>query len=427
MKKLFALVLAMMMVLSVAMVAYADDPIVVTMWHTRGSGANGDRIKKSVEIFNSTIGAEKGIKVEELYQGGYIPTKSAIMNAIGSKDQDVIPEIVVLERAAGVPDFAVAGQLVDLNPYVEASGIDMSNFQQALLGFSYYNDELIALPYIRSTPVFYYNKTVADELGVQAPVTIDDMIDFGRKMLLVENGEVVRYGVYMPNDPAWFIANMMWQMGSALFNDEGTSIPCLEDGCLLRALKAWREWVDEGWMMIPPASGSTTEMFYQGKIGGMFTSCGSMANILRNADFEVGVTYLPYWEIPSAPTGGGNIALLKDNPKEYIDAAWEFVAFLMSDEQVADDAAMTGYLPSTKTSTETEIIQNLWAEHPQYKVAFDQLENGRELPWCEFKADFEDQMKIICGELIQSRTITAEEAVQKLQEAAEMIYLEYGL
>ena len=176
-----------------------------------------------------------------------------------------------------------------------------------------------------------------------------------------------------------------------------------------------------------PSGVSATDQFCTGVFGSLFNSCGSMANILKNANFEVGVVYLPYWEQPSAPTGGGNIALLKDNPQEQIDAAWEFVAFLMSDEQVALEAASTGDLPSTKTSTETEVIQNLWAEHPQYRVAFDQLANGHELPWCAFKADFEDQMTIVCGELIQSRTITAEEAIQKLNEAAEMIYLEYGL
>ena len=223
MKKLLSLVLVAVMVLSVALIAHADEPIVVTMWHTRGSGANGDRIQKSIDDFNATIGAEKGIRVEHLYQGNYVKTKSAIMNAIATNDQDIIPEIVVLERAAGVPDFAIEGKLVDLTPYVEASGIDMNNFQQALLGFSYYEGELIALPYIRSTPVFYYNKTAADELGLKAPETIADMIEFARAMTKVENGETVRYGVYMPNDPAWFIANMMREaIDSACSMDAGT-------------------------------------------------------------------------------------------------------------------------------------------------------------------------------------------------------------
>lgn len=429
MKKLLSLVLAAMMLLSLASLAQADEPIKVTMWHTRGSGANGEMVAASVAEFNATIGAEKGIVVEEAYQGNYVDSKSKIMTAIASKNMDLIPEIVVLERAAGVPDMAIEGQLVDLTPYVEASGLDMDNFLPALLGFSYYEDQLVALPYIRSTPVMYYNKTMADAKNLTAPTTIEELVEFGKALTVVDEAtkETVTYGFYMPNDPAWFIANMMWQMDSALFNDEGTSIPCLEDGCLEKALTAWRSWIDEGWCMVPPASGSITEMFLQGKIAARFESCGSMANMINKAEFEVGVCPLPTWGTPCAPTGGGNLAILKENPKESIDAAWEFLNFLMSDEQIAKNAVNTGYLASTKTSVETDIVKQQWNEHPQFKVAFDQLETARELPWCDFKADFEDQMKIICSELVQSRTITAAEAVEKLKEAAQTIYMEYGI
>lgn len=429
MKKLLSLVLVAVMLFSMAAIAQADDKIVVTVWHTRGAGSNGDMIASSVKTFNETIGAEKGIEVVELYQGGYPATKSAIMTAIGTNDQEIIPEVVVLERAAGVPDLAIEDRLVDLTPYVEKSGINMDNFQQALLGFSYYEDALVALPYIRSTPVFYYNKTMADAKNLTAPTTIEDMIAFAKALTVVDEAtkETTTYGFYMPNDPAWFIANMMWQMNSSLFNDEGTSIPCLEDGALLKALTAWREWVDEGWCMIPPASGSISEMFLTGKMASQFASSGSMANLINKAEFEVGVCFLPYWDTPSAPTGGGNIAILKDNPQASIDAAWEFLAFLMTDEQVALNAVNTGYLPSTKTSVESEVITSLWAEKPQFRVSFDQLAIAHELPWCEFKADFEDQMTVVCGQLIQSREITAEEAIAALKDAAEMIYLEYGL
>ena len=433
MKKLFSLLLVLTMLLSLAGIAQAEEPIEepikVTVWHTRGSGANGEMIAASVKEFNETIGAEKGIVVEEVYQGGYVDCKSKIMNAIATGDQNEIPEVVVLERAAGVPDFAIDGRLVDLTPYVEASGLDMDNFQQVLLGFSYYEDQLISLPYIRSTPVMYYNKTMADAKGLTAPTTIDELIAFGKALTVVDDSinTTTTYGFYMPNDPAWFIANMVWQMDSALFSDDGTQVPCLSDGTLLKALTAWREWVDEGWCMIPPASGSISDMFLQGQIASIFESTGSMANIINNAEFEVGVCFLPTWGTPSAPTGGGNIALLKDNPQESIDAAWEFLNFLMSDEQVALNSVNTGYLPTTKTSVETDIIKSHWEAHPQFRVAFDQLSIGRELPWCSFKAAFEDQMRIICGDLIQSRTITAEEAVQKLQEALDMIYLEQGM
>lgn len=432
MKKLFALLLVTVMLVSAFGVALAQssDPVTVTIWHNRGAGKNGEMLDSSVAEFNETIGKEKGIVVKSLYQGGYDDSKSAIMTALATGDQEIIPEIVVLERASGVPDFAIEGELVNLQPYVDASGLDMNDFQQVLLGFSYYNDELISLPYIRSTPLYYYNKTMFDAAGLTAPKTIEELEADGKALTKKNDaGETTTYGFLLDNDPCWFIANMLWQMDSALFSDDGKHIVCLEDGTLEKALTAWRQWVDDGWCAAPASANAhdtMMDMFFNGNLASFFASSGSLSNVLTNANFEVGVAYLPTWGTPSAPTGGGNIALLKNNPQEQIDAAWEFINFLMTPEQVAKNAAMTGYLPTTKSAAETDTMKKLWAEHPQYKVAFDQLSIGHELPWCGFKADYEDQMYIVCGELIQSQTITAQEAVVKLTEAADEIYAEYG-
>ena len=94
----------------------------------------------------------------------------------------------------------------------------------------------------------------------------------------------------------------------------------------------------------------------------------------------------------------------------------------MSDEQVAYSAAKTGYLPSTKTSTNAQILQDLYAKYPQYKVAFDQLEIGQEIPYSQYKDDFEKAWRSVCSLLIQDRSITAEEAVQMLKDEASIIF-----
>ena len=71
MKKFVAILLAALLVCTAASaLAYSkDEPITITFWHTRGSGANYDVLKACVDGFNSTVGAEKGIIVEEVYQG----------------------------------------------------------------------------------------------------------------------------------------------------------------------------------------------------------------------------------------------------------------------------------------------------------------------------------------------------------------------
>ena len=53
-----------------------------------------------------------------------------------------------------------------------------------------------------------------------------------------------------------------------------------------------------------------------------------------------------------SPTGGGNIAIIgQGNDDQVIEAAWEFVKFLMTDDQVAENAANTGYLPTTYSAS----------------------------------------------------------------------------
>lgn len=428
MRRLLSLLLVAVMMLSLISIAQADEPIKVMFWHSRGSGKNGDQLAAAVKLFNETIGAEKGIVVEEMYQGSYTPAKSVIMNAIASQDPNLIPEVVMAERAASIPDFAIEDALLDLTPYVEAAGIDMNNFFEAFLGFSYYNDQLISLPYCRSMPVFYYNKTVADENGLKAPVTIEDLVAFGKALTEKDaaTGETTRFGFFMDNDPAWFNANMVWQMGSRFFSEDGKHIVCLDNNTLEKTFTDWREWVDDGWCMMPPASGSASELFITGKAASGFYSSGNMTNFLSNCEFEVGVAFLPTYGETCAPTGGANISILKNNPPEQLEAAWEFVKFLMTDEQIADNNIKTGYLQLTKSCAELDIIKEQWEKQPQFKAVFDQLSYAREFPWTIISSAFEDQMIIACGQLIQSKEITAHEAIEMLKESAEMIYMEYG-
>lgn len=424
-----SLILMIVLTVSIGVLAATPaeviEPITIEVWHTRGSGANGDQIANAVAEFNATN--PHGITVVEIFQGNYVDTLAKTMQSLAAGTN---PEMVVLERAAGVPVMATEDVLLDMTPYVERDGFDLDNIPPVLLGYSYYNDQLISLPYIRSTPVFFYNKGMFADAGVtEAPKTMEELIDIAKKLTVVENGETVVYGFELLNDPGWFIQNMTYQLGSNILSEDGLSVPSLEDGTMLKVLTAWREWVDEGWVAAPTvtsAEAAMKDLFNQGKIASYFASSGGTTNILKNAEqagVDVGVAFLPTWDAPAAPTGGGNIAIIKRNKNDQqMAAAWEFMKFLFEDEQVADNAASTGYLPVTYGAAETETMKKLWEEQPEYKVAFDQLEIAQELPWSPYKSEFEEVLKVICSELIMDRSITPEQAVKSLQLEASVIF-----
>jgi sn-glycerol 3-phosphate transport system substrate-binding protein len=428
--KLFVLSLVTMLLFGTGGVlaqvpATVTGPITIEVWHTRGAGPNGDAIANSVEEFNATN--PYGITVVEVYQGNYHNTLAKTMQAVAAGTN---PELVVLERAAGVPVMATQGVLLDMTPYAVRDGFDTNNIPPVLLDYAYYGEELVSLPYIRSTPLFWYNVELFAEAGYhEAPKTIEELIDAGRKITVVENGQTLVYGFELLNDPGWFIQNMIYQLGSNLISDDGMSVPCLEDGTMLKVLTAWREWVDEGWTCAPTvtsAESTMKDLFNQGKIASYFASSGGTTSILRNAEqsgITVGNAFLPTWDKVAAPTGGGNMAIIeRNNNEQELAAAWEFMKFLMTPEQVAMNAASSGYLPVTYESVETDIIQELWKEEPMYKTAFDQLEYAQELPWSPYKSEFEQVLTVICSELIMDRSITPEQAVRQLKEEAATIF-----
>ena len=94
MKKLLTLVLmAALLISCFGVSALAEEKIVVNIWHARGTGTQEDRLLESIEMFNSTIGAEEGIEVVATYQGGYGDVLTKTLAAISAGGADWGPYV----------------------------------------------------------------------------------------------------------------------------------------------------------------------------------------------------------------------------------------------------------------------------------------------------------------------------------------------
>ena len=213
-----------------------SGPVKITVWHPRGAGPNGEQIAKSVKEFNETNG--KQIVVEEVYQGNYPTTLSKVVQACAAGTN---PTMAVLERASGVPYMYEQGLLLDMMPYAKRDNFDTKNYPDALMYYCIHNGELISLPYVRSTPVFYYNKKLFAQAGIKnPPKTIDDLIAAGKKLTKVgPDGKTQIYGFSMNIDAAWYVQNMTYQLGSNMLSEDGNSAPSLYVGVLLNLLIYW--------------------------------------------------------------------------------------------------------------------------------------------------------------------------------------------
>lgn len=432
MKKFLALLMAMAMILSVASIAMADDPITIKFWHNRASGANYDALTASVNRFNETVGKEKGIFVEETYIGGYDTLFAQTQMSTQAGEQPV----VAVSGNTYVPQLIDDGLLADMAPYAAETGFDINNLIDAFLEIAGNTDgELHSLPYVRSTPCFYYNKTMAEANGIVIPdqPTIEDVIAACSKVYKkADNGEVEVYGLEIFNDSGYYNAAFLWQLGEPMLSVEGDletrTSPALDGTSMTKHMTDWHDWVQAGWCRpfdSTNASSVATEMMYQGKLFAILNSSGSMKNMIKymnEAGLELGVASFPTYDLENkyVEIGGGNLVLVgKGNTEEQLKAGWEFLQFLMSDNEVYENSIGTGYLPVTKSVANYDKMIEFWAANPTFKVPFDQmLDHGvcQEYPAFTALQEFIQSWWEINSLLIQENSVTVEEAIQQLKD-----------
>jgi sn-glycerol 3-phosphate transport system substrate-binding protein len=84
-----------------------------------------------------------------------------------------------------------------------------------------YNGSHWAVPYARSTPLFYYNKAHFAKAGLpdRAPKTWDEMDEFGKKLMAANLGTQAAYNWALPtNYVAWYYQNKAWGWGGEYSN-----------------------------------------------------------------------------------------------------------------------------------------------------------------------------------------------------------------
>jgi sn-glycerol 3-phosphate transport system substrate-binding protein len=407
-------------------------PVTITFWHTRGSGEQYDVLNHQVTTFNDTIGAEKGVTVEEVFIGGYNDIITKTQLAIQSGEQ---PQLAVIGNGH-VGYLIEDGALADMMPYAQAASYDVNNLLQPFLEVLGNTDgHLTSIPYIRSTPLLYYNKTMAQTKALTPSNEIENgMVEFCKGFYEVDSatGEAIVYGLEIPNDFGYLQVANLYQLGSAALSDDGKSSPALADGAMLKVLSDWRQWVDEGWCRsFASGSGavSTAELFAQGKLGAYVGSSGGLSNTLNNlkdTGIELGVLPYPtYAQQPLAEIGGGNICVIRQgNTEDQVAACWDFVQHVLSDEMVAYNTIQSGYLPVTRSIVSYQPMLDFWSQNPIYQVPYKQLETARcqERPYVPYLQDYVAACWDTVSLLIQDQSITPEEAVEMIRSTTADLF-----
>ncbi|MDN7245155.1 ABC transporter substrate-binding protein [Planococcus shenhongbingii] len=394
----------------------ASDKIELTYWYAWGDKI-GENNENLVKQFNES---QDKIHVTAEFQGTYDELHAKTQAAFAAGNA---PEVTQNEIASmGV--FAKSGMTQDLTSFIENDKeINMDDFNPGLMGNSYVDDKVYGLPYLRSTPILYMNATMAEEVGLDpaGPKTWEEFEEYAKAFT---NGEG-RVGMSLPID-IWFYEAHVAQAGGTMMNEDNTEVAFNSpEGAA--AFDFWRNMSNEGTMKLSSgteAGDKAKQDFVNGHSGMLFSSTADLSYLLQLAEekgFDLQTYFMPKGKEAKVPTGGANLVMTSGLDEEKQQAAWEFIKFMTATEQTAYASEYTGYLPSRLSAAESEKMQALYKEKPQFKVAVDQLENGIARPMAE---NYPEVVKILIDEMtrgILDESIPTEEVLDTAAEKANAV------
>ncbi|MCG3086890.1 ABC transporter substrate-binding protein [Sporosarcina cyprini] len=350
----------------------------ITYWYAFGDKI-GENNENLVKMFNDS---QDKVLVKAEFQGNYADLHSKTQAAFAAKNA---PE-VTLNEIASIGVFARSGMTEDLTPFIERdSDIMLNDFNPGLMGNSYVDGKIHGLPYLRSTPILYMNVDMLKEAGLDpaGPKNWKEFEEYLRA-LTVEGKSV---GMSMPVD-IWFFEAFVGAGGGDMLSEDEKQVT-FNGEAGVEALEFWKRLSNEGVLKIPAgdeASAQAVQDFANGRSAMIFGSTAGLTNnlsIAKENGFELNTAFMPANKVNGVPTGGANLVMTAGLSPEKQEAAWEFIKWMTAKEQTIYASTYTGYLPSRLSAVNSEEMQNLYKETPQYKVAVDQLEFGKARPMAD--------------------------------------------
>lgn len=282
-----------------------------------------------------------------------VVTTSDPISYVRSGDQVDILTVI----GENVSFYASENILTNLEPYKTAADFDESAYYQSMidLGKESKSGDSYMLPRDYSRIVCFYNKEIFDACGVAYPEdTAENPWTWEKYLSVCEqlqksgklgNGVVATQAAMSYDILNWGIVSSYGVDG--LLTDDYSLVP--NDGETYRnwqkGMAAARELVEKGYSLDSNTYGA--DDFYRGAAAMAFLSTASTANFTRaGLDYDV----LPFPAIgdnPKAPAGTCGYSIAKSSKNK--DAAWAFLAFIMSEKGQLAMSKTGGFVPALKS------------------------------------------------------------------------------
>jgi len=384
----FALILTMVFTLSACGTQKADEtvidetvprtedvlkaPVTIDYWYCFTDTVEKYNLDK-VKEFNDTVGKQLGITVNAVNQQDYTTVAQKLQAAaVAGKTPAVV--LMGVDQTPFVNDSI----LLPLDGYIKRDQVDMKDFQEGFLAESYFNSKCYSIPFLKSTAVMIYNKTMFDKAGLDGTkmTTWNDFKTYSTTL----HSKLGVYGVTTYSWP-WIMDSYLKSYNSGLHNSDNSATN-INSTLIKNYTQMFLDLKQSGTAhLIPQAEYNNiyTE-FASGKTAMIPMSTGAIVALSAMGTkygFEVGVSNMPKGDINATVTGGANLAVTTKISDAEKEAGWQFVKFMTNADNSAAATIATGYLPTRISANNSTALAEFIKKVPQMQVAINQLVNAK--------------------------------------------------
>lgn len=356
-------------------------PVTITYWHSMTSN-NLETLEALVTRFNSE---QQEVRVNLANQTSYDDTLTKYRAALGG---GALPDLVQIQDVDS--RLIVDSQSVlPAEACVEATDFDIGDVHERITNYYTLDGALQAMPFSTSNPILYFNKKAFEKAGLDpnAPPTNLDELRAAAEALKAAG---YPFGLSLKQD-AWYPEEWLSMVGELYADNgngrDGRATKVLFDSPAGLEIATWMaDMAADGLAQLTDPNNFDNLLSLGSDVAGMTmdtsAALGTIVAVLGSGQYpnvELGAALLPGPDGTGGTTQAGSANfIVRRSPPERQEAAWKFASWLTLPEQTAEWAKGTGYIPVRTSAAELPAIQELWAQQPYFKLAYDQITLGEE-------------------------------------------------
>ncbi len=355
----------------------SGDQIDLVMWmgYTPPPPANQSFEYLSIErMVNEFEASNPNIHIELQYVNSDYALQKATVAIQGNKQPDIS-----YQYGTNMPQLAQSPKLVDLTDKVNEGDYNWSDVYEGEQAVATVDGRVLGVPALVDNLAVVYNKDLFQAANLKPPGpdwTWDELRADAAALTDPANNV---FGMVFPADGSetmvWQYVAMLWAAGGNILNPENTKA-IFDEAPGVQALDMLTSINQDGSMYLDfkPDSGKSGQLFNSGNIGMIVTGPWDLSGF---PDVNYGVQFMPSFEAGGShqTIAGPDNWVIFDNGQERVDAAWEFLSFMTSPDQVLQDSLDTSHLPTRASVATMPGFDEFYTKYPGTEVFVQNLDN----------------------------------------------------